>query len=231
MNKIQSFWILGKWHIYLPLGVRQLRGVYILVNSICCTINELLQINYETSLVLVPERHLATTLGTIWSVSNNSCFLFRFKHTPFNNLSYQNKHSRIHTMFKCSLYYHFVVTYCQSSKNKQICTQVACKRLDYVTQFPCVATCGTFPCINECSTLWQWDWNNYNVELWRQQQCNKADAWGQRLHGSEALTIGYYYTFVYGLFNDTISSSDYMTSNERTVNHFKDRGYYTCCQV
>jgi len=115
---------------------------------------------------------------------------------PFNNLSYKNKHRRIHTMFKCNLYYHFIVTYCQSIKNKQICTQVACKRLDYVTQFPCVATCGTFPCINECSMLWQWDWNNYDVKLWRQQQCNTGDAWGQQLQGFEALTIGYYYMFM-----------------------------------
>jgi hypothetical protein len=42
-----------------------------------------------------------------------------------------------------------MVTYCQGSKNKQIYTQVACKRPAYVMQFPCVATSGTVPCINE----------------------------------------------------------------------------------
>lgn len=230
MNKIQSFWIQGKWHIYLPLGVRQLRGVYILVNSICCTISALLQIKLWNQPRTGSRATLATTLGTIWPMSNNSCFLFRSKHTPFDNLSCQNKHSRIHTMFKCSLYYHFMFTWCRGSKNKQICTQVACKRLDYVMQFPCVATCGTIPCINECSILWQWEWNNYNVELWG-QQCNSGDAWGQRLKGSEALTIGYYCTVVFGLFNDTISGTDYMTSNDRTVSTFRDRGYYTYCQV
>ena len=127
---------------------------------------------------------------------------------PFNNLSYQNKHTTIHTIFKCSLYYHIMVKYSQDSKNKQICTQVACKRLDYVMQFPCVATCSTFPCINERSTLWQCEWTNYNVELWRQQcKTGTGDAWGQRLKGFEALTIGYYYTFVFCSFNDTINNS------------------------
>jgi len=37
--------------------------------------------------------------------------------------------------------------------------------------------------------------------------------------------------FVFGLFNDKISSTDYMTSNDSTVNPFKDRGYYTYGQV
>ena len=46
-----------KWHIYLPLSVRQLRGVCILLSSPCCTVSELLQINYETGLVLAPQRH------------------------------------------------------------------------------------------------------------------------------------------------------------------------------
>jgi hypothetical protein len=161
-------------------------------------------------------------------MSSNSCFLFRSKHAPFNNLSCPNKHSRIHTMFKCSLYCHFMVMYCYGGKNMQICNQVACKRLDYVMQFACVwQPAAHFHAINEWSTLWQWEWNNYNVQLWRQQQCNMDYAWGQWLKGFEALTIGYYYKFVFGLFNDTTISSDYMTSNVRTVSPFKERGYYT----
>jgi hypothetical protein len=35
----------------------------------------------------------------------------------------------------------------------------------------------------------------------------------------------------FGLFNDTVSSSDYIASNDRTVKPFKLSGYYTYCQV